>query len=231
MEKKNKISIVIILVCTAIVVGICIFAITGHVGKKISDGEKFKLEFERYNNATITGTDKHLLEVKIDKENPMQYKTPKEIVEVLKKKDAIVFFGNPKSALTRCAVEPLLKAAKDNNIENIYYVNIDGIQDEYELVGFLQFNPIREGSKSYHELIKFFDEKLENYCLSDQNGFLQCKNEKRLNAPTLAVVKDKKVLALHEKTVKSQLDEYEELSKEEIKELIKIYSEVFKTAK
>lgn len=227
MDKSNKIYMVIILICTLVVVGICAFAIATHQEENKTDAIKFKREYEKYNDALIEGTKNRLVKVSISENNPIVYKTPKEIVDVLNNETAVIFLGNPICSLTRCAIEAMLKSASHNNIDKIYYVNIDGIRDEYKLVGFLKFKTLKEGSQAYKEILKIFGDKLNEYYLPDKNGNLFATGVRRLYSPTLALVKNKEIIAMHEKTIATHDDEFRKLNTLEEKELIEIYNNIF----
>ena len=49
MEKSNKIYMIVIFVCAALVIGLCGYAIITHKDEKISDAMKFKNEYEALN--------------------------------------------------------------------------------------------------------------------------------------------------------------------------------------
>ncbi|MEG2082944.1 MAG: hypothetical protein RR011_06920, partial [Oscillospiraceae bacterium] len=59
MEKSNKIFLIIILVCTLCVVGICGYAIMNHEEIVVSDAIKFKNEYETINGAKSEIEDKN----------------------------------------------------------------------------------------------------------------------------------------------------------------------------
>ena len=135
MEKNNKIYLIIIVVCALLVMGLCAYAIINHKDVKVTDAIKFKEEYESYNGMVNENTDKNYLEVNIDRENPIVYKTGKEIVDILKNEDAFVYFGFASCPWCRNAITPLLDAAKEMNLKTIYYVDIYDIRDTYKFTG------------------------------------------------------------------------------------------------
>ena len=222
MDKKNKICLIILLVCTVLVMGICTYAVCTHKRENIEDAQKIKREYERYNNALIEGTDNRLVDVKIDENNPFVIKTPKEILDVLKKEKAIIFFGDSRSSLCRNAIEVLINVSYENNITKIYYVDIFGISDEYKYAGSIRPKKIKDGTIAYEEIRKFLGDKLKQYYVPDKKGNLYDTSVTRLYAPTLIAVNNGKVIGFHEKTVETHEDEFKKLNKDEKAEL-KIY--------
>ena len=89
MEKSNKIYLGIILVCTVLVIGLCVYAIATHKEEKLTDALKFKKEYESLNEVVNENNEKQYMEIFIDEENPIVYKTGQEIVEIMKNEDAI----------------------------------------------------------------------------------------------------------------------------------------------
>ena len=61
MEKSNKIYMIVIFVCAALVIGLCGYAIITHKDEKISDAMKFKNEYEALNELVNENNHKLLL--------------------------------------------------------------------------------------------------------------------------------------------------------------------------
>ena len=57
MEKSNKIYMIVIFVCAALVIGLCGYAIITHKDEKISDAMKFKNEYEALNELVNENSD------------------------------------------------------------------------------------------------------------------------------------------------------------------------------
>ncbi|MEG0794701.1 MAG: hypothetical protein RSG95_02775 [Bacilli bacterium] len=226
MEKSNKIFLIIILVCTLCVVGICGYAIMNHEEIVVSDAIKFKNEYETINGAKSEIDDKNYPIVSISESNPIVYKTGKEILDVLKNGEGLVYFGYSSSALCRNVVEPLLNASKENNVEVIYYVDILDIRDEYKFSGSIRPEKIKNGTDSYYEILKFFGSKLDKYYIKDEPGNQYDTGVKRLLAPTVISVKNGKIVGMHVNTVETQKDEFVKLNNKEAKELQDRYSEI-----
>ena len=226
MDKKNKICVVILIICTILVMGLCTYAICTHKRENLDDANKIKKEYEKYNGAVIEGTKNKLVSVEIDENNPFVIKTPKEILDVLKKEKAVVFFGDSKSSLCRNAIEVLIEVSHENNLTKIYYVDIFGISDEYKFAGSIVPKKIKDGTIAYNDIRDFLGDNLKKYYVSDKNGNLYGTGVTRLYAPTLVFVNKGKTVGFHEKTVETHENEFKKLTKDERKELKDYYQNI-----
>ena len=229
MEKSNKIYMIVIFVCAALVIGLCGYAIINHKDEKISDAIKFKNEYETLNGVVNEATDNKYIEVNIDEENPMVYKTGKEILDVLKNEDAIIYFGFAACPWCRNAVPVLLDAAKELNVDKIYYVDILDIRDTYKFSGSIEPEQTKKGTDAYYEILKFLDKKLEKFYVKDEAGNMYDTGVKRLYAPTVVGVKGGKVVGFHESTIESQTDPYELLDEKGKSELKNEYKKIIES--
>lgn len=230
-EKANIIYLIIIITCAVLVIGFCGFAIYRHSKKELSDAEKFKTEYEAFNDVESQNSDNKYPIINIDIDNPIIYKTPKGILDVLKKETAIVYFGFPTCPWCRNVVETLIKAAKEQNISKIYYVDIKNIRDAYEFNGSIKPKQTKNGTESYYEILDFFGDKLEEYYVYDEDGNMYGTGVTRLYAPTVIAIKDGEILNMHVSTVESHEDPYQKINEEQQKELYDIYSEVMESIK
>lgn len=227
-SKGNKICLITIAICTVLVIAFCGFIIYKHKDKDVSDNIRFKEEYEAYNGLKNESNNKDYLEVSIENENPIIYKSPKEILDVLKEEYAVIYFGFASCPWCRNVVEPLLSAAKEKNIDKVYYVDIYDIRDSYELDGTIFPKQTKKGTDAYYEILKFLDDKLEKYYIKDENGNMYDTGVKRLYAPTVLVVSNGSVKGLHVSTIDEQKDPYEKLTDEQKEKLKNIYVEMMK---
>ena len=160
----------------------------------VSDSDKFETEFESLNNVLID--DRTYLSVNINNPNPMKYIDVKTIVEKIDNKETfLVYFGYAKCQWCRTTVETMINQAKEYNIENIYYLNIEDIRDEYILNENHELYLNKEGTEEYKLLLEKFDSILDMYQpleyvdLKDKIVSVPI-NEKRIYAPTLVFVKE-----------------------------------------
>lgn len=229
MEKSNKIYLTIIIICAILVVGVCAYAIINHKEEKVTDAMKFKNEYESLNGVVNEATENEYIEVNIDEENPMVYKTGKEILDVLKNEDAIIYFGFAACPWCRNAVSVLLDAAKELNVDKIYYVDILDIRDTYKFSGSIEPEQTKKGTDAYYEILKFLDKKLEKFYVKDEAGNMYDTGVKRLYAPTVVGVKGGKVVGFHESTIESQTDPYELLDEKGKTELKNEYKKLIES--
>lgn len=231
MEKSNKIYLGIILVCTVLVIGLCVYAIATHKEEKLTDALKFKKEYESLNEVVNENNEKQYMEISIDEENPIVYKSGQEIVEIMKNEDAIIYFGFASCPWCRNAVPVLLEAAKELNVDKIYYVDILDMRDTYKFSGSIEPEQTKKGTDAYYDILKILDKKLDKFYVTDEAGNMYDTGVKRLYAPTLVAVSKRNVKGFHASTVESQKDPYSALNDEQKKELKSTYKTVINSIK
>lgn len=189
---KKKLMVVIDILLGAILVGIMTFGIYQYLK---SDGEKFKAEYEALNNENVN--------INISKNNPIKYVTLDEVFDIIQNKTGVIYFGFPGCPWCRNMIPVLFEAAKNNNIDTIYY-----------------FNP-RNVKKSDNDEYNKLKEILNEYLSEDEN----C--QKVLYVPDVYFIKDGKIVGHHLGTVDSQADPTISLTEEEKNELLDIFNELF----
>ena len=189
---KKKLMLVIDILLGAILVGVMAFGIYQYLK---SDGEKFKAEYEALNNENVN--------INISKNNPIKYVTLDEVFDIIQNKTGVIYFGFPGCPWCRNMIPVLFEAAKNNNIDTIYY-----------------FNP-RNVKKSDNDEYNKLKEILNEYLSEDENG------QKVLYVPDVYFIKDGKIVGHHLGTVDSQEDPTISLTEEEKNELLDIFNELF----
>lgn len=109
MKKIYKLLLIIIPI---ILIGLIAYLIISYT---FSDNIRFKREYEKTNNKYIN--------ININKKNNIKYVNTKEALDVLEKGTGILYIGNPKSNKCKSVLPILLKAATEEEIDNIYYLN------------------------------------------------------------------------------------------------------------
>jgi predicted bacteriocin transport accessory protein len=189
---KKKLMVVIDILLGVILVGVMTFGIYQYLK---SDGEKFKAEYEALNNENVN--------INISKNNPIKYVTLDEVFDIIQNKTGVIYFGFPGCPWCRNMIPVLFEAAKNNNIDTIYY-----------------FNP-RNVKKSDNDEYNKLKEILNEYLSEDENG------QKVLYVPDVYFIKDGKIVGHHLGTVDSQEDPTISLTEEEKNELLDIFNELF----
>lgn len=208
---KDKIKIIllgILLIITCIVTFI--------KSNKQIDSIKFKNEYESLNNKT-NSSGKEYPTVNINANNIIKYATFKEIEDVLTTKSGVIYFGFPECPWCRNAIEPLLEAASETNLKEIYYFNAYSIRDQKHLDEDGKIITDKEGTEEYKKLIELMYDNLGEY-----EG-LEDKTIKRLYFPTVVFIKDGSINTIHVGTLEDQEDPYTPLTEKQKEKLKNIY--------
>lgn len=213
---KKKIIITVVLATLVVILGTTAM----FNNKSLTDAMKFKKEYELL-NGQINSNNKKYMDVEISVKNPIQYASYEEIVNLLKSGTGVIYFGFPECPWCRNAVPVLLEAAKELNINKIYYFNALSIRDKKHLDDQGNIVTDEAGTKEYEELVKLMYDQLPVY-----DG-LNDDTIKRLYFPTVVFVKNGEIIGLHSSTVDSQEDPYVSLTDDQHNELKKIYSDYF----
>ena len=209
---KKNIIILSIIVVIALVIAILFFLLNN---KGMSDGERFKQEYEELN-------DSHL-EVNIDSDNMIKYIGLEEAIDIIKNDTGVIYFGYPSCPWCRNAVPVLLDAASSTSLDTIYYVNAYNIRDVKEIDDDGNIVTTNEGDRLYDDLLEVLDDILDPYTITDDNGEVIDLGEKRLYVPMVLFVKDGEVVSYHLSTVDSQEDPSISLNDSQRDELYNIY--------
>lgn len=233
--KKEKLFIIVVPILCVLLIGLSYIRITKDLKDVSEDSIKFKDEYESLNNKKVDDN-RSYLSIDIDSKNVVKYSTFDEVIDVIKNKTGIIYLGFPECPWCRNLVPVLLDAAKQNNIDTIYYLNIKNDRDQYEvkddkLTYKLDSNNNEiKGSKGYFNLLDALDEYLNDYVIKFEDKTYEV-GEKRIYAPTVIFVRDGEILNLHVSTVPSQTNPYEKLTSDEYDELYDIFEESIKIMK
>ena len=184
--------------------------------EKKTDEMKFKEEYESLNGKKDKkGND--YVEISIPDDNKMVYATYDEIIDVIKNKNGVIYFGFPECPWCRTSVPILIDAINELGIDKIYYFNALDMRDETKLDENGNVVVVKEGTDEYKELLELLKDYISEY--KDLND----PTIKRIYFPTVIFVKDGKVIGSHVGTLDSQEDPHKVLSKKEKQELKDIY--------
>ena len=198
-------------ILTTALILLSIFLLTGCVDKN-SDAYKFKTEYESINGEK-NGSGKEYRSLNITNDNPFVYSSAKEISEKIDNKETfIVYFGFKECPWCRSVLEQLIKAAKDNNVETIYYVDVKDIRDVKEIDENGEVVTTTEGDSSYMKLIEKMAVVLDDYTLTNENEEEIETGEKRIYAPNVVAVSRGKAIQLETGISDELTDPYMELT-------------------
>lgn len=166
---------------------------------------------------------------------PFGYLKGEEIVEKIENNETFyVYFGSPYCPWCRSVIEKSIEVAKKNNIDTIYYVDIwDGdhieiLRDTYQLNDSGEPELVSEVGKGYKDLLKYFDNVLSDYTLTDADGNKVSVGEKRIFAPNFIYIENGKAIKLTSAISKNQKDAREELSNKILEDEEKEFNEFFR---
>lgn len=216
--KKSSIIIITIVTVFAIFMGYKYFSEEENIVSE--DAINFKKEYELLNNRVNSSNNKVYPEVNIPKENVIKYSSYDEIFEILKSGTGVIYLGYPECPWCRNLVPTMLMAAKEVEIDTIYYLNIKEDRDFLILDDNKKVITQKEGSKQYYKLVEALSSILDDYVLTTNEGKEVNTGKKRVYVPIVIFVKDGKIIGKHIDTVESQKDPYVLLSDVEQEELL-----------
>ncbi len=187
--------------------------------EEFKDAIKIKEEYQSFNDKVNESNKKEYPIVNLNDDNPFVYKTEEEIVQILENGTGIIYFGFPSCPWCRTLLPVLEEVANENNIGEIYYLNIYDIRSMFSLDENKKLITEKEGSSDYYKILDLLKNYLDDYILYTEDEKSVPTNEKRLYAPTLVAVQNGKIKYFHEGTVDTQKDGYASLNANEISEL------------
>ena len=223
---KKKVFLILILFISLFVTG---------CSANNKDALKFKEEYEKINGDKTSYSDNKYRTLKIDKNNPYVYSSAKEILEKINNKETFyVYFGSSYCPWCRSVIEKSIESAQKNNIKKIYYVDIwngfhnEILRDTYKLNDKNEAEKEKDGTKEYYKLLEKFDNLLEDYTLTTDDGEEVKVGEKRIFAPDFIYVENGVAKSITSATSENQKDADAKLTKEILKDEEKSFDNFFK---
>ena len=223
---KKKVFLILILFISLFVTG---------CSANNKDALKFKEEYEKINGDKTSYSDNKYRTLKIDKNNPYVYSSAKEILEKINNKETFyVYFGSSYCPWCRSVIEKSIDSAQKNNIKKIYYVDIwngfhnEILRDTYKLNDKNEAEKEKDGTKEYYKLLEKFDNLLEDYTLTTDDGEKVKVGEKRIFAPDFIYVENGVAKRITSATSENQKDADAKLTKEILKDEEKSFDNFFK---
>ena len=231
---KNKIFIIGGIVVVAIV-ALGLFLLLPDKDKKDNKaGLAFKKEYEALNGKMARYKKPHR-ELNIPEDNPFVKTTPAEVVKKLEKKESFyLYVGDPLCPWCRSVIEQAVKSAKDNDIDEILYIdfwdddNKEILRDVYELVDG-EVKQTVKATKEYEKMLELCPDKigLRNYTVEDEDGKEVEVNTKRFFGPTFLYAENGKFQKYTDARSEKQTSPLEELTDEIKKDQAELFDELF----
>ena len=196
MKEVNFFKVYIPII-TILVIVLCFFAVrlnekNENLSKKSDDGIRFQEEYSSLNGKTSPEGIEYP-NVNLDSNNLYYYASENDIIEVLKSKTGVVYLGFPTCITCRENIDLLNEAAKEYNIDKIYYYNIKPIRTTFSLN---ENNELvtNKGTDFYYELLQILDDYLDFYKLVSSDDKEIISEEKWLT-PCIIFVKNGKLVS------------------------------------
>ncbi|MDO4466097.1 MAG: hypothetical protein Q4C49_03695 [Bacillota bacterium] len=175
----------------------------------MSDAQVFKTVFEELNGTIREKDGKEIRSITIPKENPMMVSSAEEVIQKIENKDTfLLFLGFPSCPWCRSVVPTFLEVAKEKEIQQVYYVDIENIRD------ILIPGEEKKGTEGYYQLLEKLDSLLPPYIIDGKD-----MGEKRIFVPSFVRIKDGVATELISGESSLQTDGYMELSQEIIQDM------------
>ena len=171
--------------------------------KEISDGLRFKKEYEALNGKK-NDEGVSYLEMQIDTENTVRYCDFDKIIEALNNGTHLVYLGWPQCPWCRSMLPVLIETVNSFKGVYIYYFNAQDLRNGFEK------NPDSAEGKKYRQLADLLKDKATSF-YEDGTAKLVSSN--------VYFIREGELIAVHNRTVKSHLDPYEPLMDYQKKEL------------
>lgn len=226
MENKNKISLIVLIVLTIAVVGVCVYSIINKKDLEESDAVKFRNEYMELNDK-VNNNGQNYLNVTISETNTIKYISAKKAVELLQEGTGVIYFGFATCPWCRSLIPILTKIAEEKK-ETIYYLDVLELRSTFQ-VEEGKLIKTKNGTDEYYELLDILDYYLQPFVLEDDSGNKYDSGEKRLYAPSVVSFKDGGITDFHDGTVESQLSGYDKLTSEQSKELEEIITKLIES--
>lgn len=199
------------------------------VSAEVTDAQRFKEAYESLNDTVREGTNYVYSAIEIPEDNPIKYVNVAEAIEVLDKPEAVLYVGASWCPWCRGAVPVLLEVAKEYNVKELYYLNLDDDKSLFEIQNG-ELVETRHGSEDYYKLLNKLASQLQDYIITGKDGQRYDTGEKRIYQPDVYGIKDGKIVSRKDATVtlNDGQTSYDPLTETQKAELKQSYEELFR---
>lgn len=232
--RNNFKKISLFLLLFVIIECIAIFIIYNYISRK-KDSLYFKTSYESLNGQVRHSDGNTYNDISISENNPIKIISAKKATKILKNGTGVIYFGANWCPWCRTIIPVLFNSASINNINTIYYVDIDTLKSGFEIKDDALIRNDENISDNYVELIKALDKILGNKTneLKDENGISYDTGEKAIHVPLVITVKNGIITSYHNGsvTLNSDQSKYDSLTEEQTQTLLNLYNKMFETLK
>jgi thiol-disulfide isomerase/thioredoxin len=193
----------------------------------------FKEEYEAL-NGEVNSSGKEHRTVSISEDNPYEEITPGELIEKINNDETFyVYFGDPLCPWCRSVIEKSIEVAKNNGVEKIYYIKIwdsegnEVLRSKYQLNDENMPELVSPATDEYYEILRAFNDVLDDYTLTTSDGDVVDIGEKRIYAPSFVYVSNGEAVKLETGISDKQTDSREELTDEILLDEENLFNEFF----
>ena len=210
MNKKKK----LIIIGIVLIVGIILLFGLLLPNKKNNnvDGRKLKNNYEKLNGKTSEDGKKYV-SVDVESNNIIKYVSIDKVLDILSNKSGVIYIGSSKSAYSRSAINILIEASNDSNIDKVYYYDIDNICDIKNLDQKTGIIKDCEDNDKVKQLYEKLDNIYKGYTLESNILIL----------PTVLFVSNGEIVSSNIKTIPTHKNPYSKLVKSQEEGLKEIY--------
>ena len=230
----KKISLFLLLFIIIVCIVIVIFIIYNYISRK-KDSLYFKTSYESLNGQVRSSDGNTYNDISISENNPIKIINAKKATKILKNGTGVIYFGANWCPWCRTIIPILFNSASINNINTIYYVDIDTLKSGFEIKDDILIRNEENISDNYVELINALDKVLRNKNneIKDANGVSYDTKEKSIHVPLVLTVKNGVITSYHNGsvTLNSNQSKYDSLTDEQTQNLLSLYNKMFETLK
>lgn len=202
---------------------------------KNNDAKLFKEDYESL-NGTKNKNGKEYRTVSIPKHNPITIIDAKTLIEKIENEESFyVYFGSKLCPWCRSVIEMSLKVANENEIDEIFYVDIwddegkEILRDKYTLDDNNNKELVNDGTEEYFKLLDYLKDVLPDYTYAaNKNGGAKLEiDEKRIYVPLFIYFAKGKPARVTSGLSDRQTDSREELTKEILQDEEDLFNDFF----
>lgn len=231
---RKKTLIIIILIFIILVTAFVAFYANYTISKR-KDALEFKESYESLNGTKRESDGEIYNTISIPEDNPIKSINVKQVTKLLKDGTGVIYFGANWCPWCRTILPVLFESASINNVNTIYYLDIDNLNSGFEIQNNELIRKEENISEGYTDLIKSLDKVLgsKNNELKDSNGNSYDTGEKSIHVPLVITVKQGIITSYHNGAISLDSDQskYDSLTEEQHQNLLDLYNKMFETLK